>query len=179
MFGTWLINSIEMCYDIIYCRSCWCRLWWSCEEFSAWSRYGFGIDGLEMAVLCYPDVDGLEMLVLCCADVDGLEMVVLCHSDVDCLEMVVLCFQTLMVFKWLNLLMGIYVGKCSSMFYLVILLGNFLIVGLLILQCLLCTGWGHLGLKKSISWPWMSSDNVFTLWALSWFSFCKTFFSMR
>ena len=47
--------------------------------------------------------------------------------------------------------MDIYVGECGSMFYLVIVLGNFLVVELLLLQCLLCTGWGLLGFKRVLS----------------------------
>ena len=96
---------------------------------------GFGVDGLEMVGLCCSDVDGLEMVVFCCSDVDGFEMVVFCCSHVDGLEMVVFCCSHVD-----GLEMVACVGECSGMFYLVILLGNFLVVGLLLLQCLLCTG---------------------------------------
>ena len=78
-----------------------------------------------------------------------------------------------MVLKWLNLLMGIYVGECSSMFYPVILFGNFLLVGLLILQCLLCIGWGLLGLK--IVFPDLGSPLVMS----SHYEFGHDFFSVR
>ena len=46
---------------------------------------GFGMDGLEMVVLCCSDIDGLEMVEFCCSDIGNLEMVVFCCSDVDAL----------------------------------------------------------------------------------------------
>ena len=45
-----------------------------------------------------------------------------------------------MVLKWLCLLMDVCVGKCSGIFYPVILLGSFLVVEPLLLLFLLCTG---------------------------------------
>ena len=53
-----------------------------------------------------------------------------------------------MVLEWLNLIRNICVGKFSGMFFLAILVDNFLAVVLLLLLCLLCIGLGLQVLKR-------------------------------
>ena len=106
------------------------------------------VDGLEILAFCCSDVDGLEMVVFWCLDVGGLEMVVFCCSDIGGLEIIVFCWSGIDGLEMMNLLRDVCVGKFSGMFCLVILVDNFLAVGLLLLLCLLYIGLGMLGLKR-------------------------------